>query len=388
MHLAVARRRSSATSSTASGARAAARWKPSGLRSSSPMMLLTWMPVPGTTTPEPSPFVHVTAHARPAASTTEMCVVDPMREPSRRGAKPGSPSPSTNCRRALGLGRLHRADDRRERRRRAAPGRAGAATSAQQDAARRRRRVRQHVAPAVAHVERLARDRLVAAQVRGGEHAAARTDVRGDRVGDVALVERRRALGAEALDRVAQLRAAAHSPSSSSGPRGRTAPRLRRRAQDRLEQAHDLRLLRVERRPARASAAAGAASSASGSEPQRAIAASTPAGLPYVPHDAGADVEDLARVAAKSTSTGTSSARGVAVRAEARRGDEEVQQHGLLARAGDEHVAPGSRPAQQRLGDPRHEHRRDRRVDGVAARPQRVDARLRGERVARGHDAL
>ena len=55
----------------------AARWKPAGERSSSPMMLLTCTPVPGTTTPEPSPFVHVTAAARPSASMTLMCVVLP-----------------------------------------------------------------------------------------------------------------------------------------------------------------------------------------------------------------------------------------------------------------------------------------------------------------------
>src|SRR3954452_14885737 len=60
------------------------RKKPSGLRSCSPMMLLTWMPVPGTTMPAPSPFVHVTAHARPSASITEMCVVEPRRDARKR----------------------------------------------------------------------------------------------------------------------------------------------------------------------------------------------------------------------------------------------------------------------------------------------------------------
>ena len=73
-----------------------ARWKPSGLRSASPMMLLTWMPVPGTTMPEPSPFVHVTEHARPSPSMTEMCVVEPIRDASSRAPNAGSPSPSTN----------------------------------------------------------------------------------------------------------------------------------------------------------------------------------------------------------------------------------------------------------------------------------------------------
>ncbi len=42
-------------------------------------MLLTCTPVPGTTSPEPSPLVHVTAHAQPASSSTEMCVVEPSR---------------------------------------------------------------------------------------------------------------------------------------------------------------------------------------------------------------------------------------------------------------------------------------------------------------------
>ena len=63
------------------------------------MMLLTWMPVPGTTIPEPSPFVHVTAQARPAPSITEMCVVDPSRDPSeprKSSAKPCSARPSRN----------------------------------------------------------------------------------------------------------------------------------------------------------------------------------------------------------------------------------------------------------------------------------------------------
>ena len=61
------------------------------------MTLLTWMPVPGTTRPEPSPFVHVTEHARPSPSRTEMCVVEPRREASRRSAKPGSTRPSTKA---------------------------------------------------------------------------------------------------------------------------------------------------------------------------------------------------------------------------------------------------------------------------------------------------
>ena len=58
------------------------------------MMLFTWTPVPGTITPAPSPFVHVTLHARPSPSMTEMWVVEPSRDARKRSAKPGSGSPS------------------------------------------------------------------------------------------------------------------------------------------------------------------------------------------------------------------------------------------------------------------------------------------------------
>ena len=35
--------------------------------------------MPGTTSPQPSPFVHVTAHAQPSSSIAEMWVVEPSR---------------------------------------------------------------------------------------------------------------------------------------------------------------------------------------------------------------------------------------------------------------------------------------------------------------------
>ena len=54
------------------------------------------MPVPGTTSPQPSPFVHVTAHAQPSASAAEMCVVAPSRLAVKRSRKPGSGRPARN----------------------------------------------------------------------------------------------------------------------------------------------------------------------------------------------------------------------------------------------------------------------------------------------------
>ena len=113
------------------------------------MMLLTWMPVSGTTMPEPSPFVHVTEQARPSPSITEMCVVEPIREPSRRARERRVAEAVDELRRARRLRLLHRAHDERERRRRRRlveqPQR-----EREQDPAGRRRRVRQHVAAAVA----------------------------------------------------------------------------------------------------------------------------------------------------------------------------------------------------------------------------------------------
>src|SRR5660397_161869 len=50
--------------------------KPSGFRSSSPIMLFSMIPVPGTTMPEPDPQEEVTQTAIPAASTTHVSVVD------------------------------------------------------------------------------------------------------------------------------------------------------------------------------------------------------------------------------------------------------------------------------------------------------------------------
>ena len=43
----------------------------------SPSMLLSWMPVPGTTTPPDEPSEHESDAASPFASTALMCVVPP-----------------------------------------------------------------------------------------------------------------------------------------------------------------------------------------------------------------------------------------------------------------------------------------------------------------------
>ena len=67
---------------------------PPGWRSYSPSMLFMWMPVPGTTTPEPAPVDEDSDAAFPSASMAEMCVVPPgdatsgcgaLAEPARSG---------------------------------------------------------------------------------------------------------------------------------------------------------------------------------------------------------------------------------------------------------------------------------------------------------------
>ena len=65
-------------------------WNPNGFRSSSPSMLLSWMPVPSTYTPEPEPFEQVTLAHPPSPSRAVMWVVEPSRSPRNRRAKPGS----------------------------------------------------------------------------------------------------------------------------------------------------------------------------------------------------------------------------------------------------------------------------------------------------------
>ena len=116
-----------------------------------------------------------------------------------------------------------------------------------QDPARRRRRVGEDVVAAVADADRLARDRLVGGEVGEREHPAALGDAARRRLGDVAGVERRRALRAEALERVGQLGVAQHVALARdvvADPVLRA--RLRARRGDRREQVEDVGLLRVD----------------------------------------------------------------------------------------------------------------------------------------------
>ena len=70
------------------------------------------------------------------------------------------------------------------------------------------------------------------------------------------------------------------------------------------------------------------------------------------------------------------------------RRDEEVEQLGLAARAGDEQVAARAEPREQGLGDERGEDGGERGVDRVAPVAQDIRPRLRGDRMPGGDDAL
>ena len=166
------------------------RWKPSGFRSSSPIMLFTWIPVPGTTTPEPSPFVLVTLQAMPVG--VEHRDVRRGDRAARRGSARRTrraPSPSNELCGALAPARPAIAPticasvgwpgSRVEQRQRVG----------KQQAARRRRRVRVEVASAVGDADRTPLDRAVVGHVLARQRAAARVDPVGDRRRHLAAVE-------------------------------------------------------------------------------------------------------------------------------------------------------------------------------------------------------
>ena len=203
------------------------------------------------------------------------------------------------------------------------------------------------------------------------------------------LVERRGALGPEALDRVGEVGVAERLALAQHAAAGREhrarLGRAERGSAARISKMYACSALSGT--PARASAAAGAARSAAGIEPQRSIAAARPGGRAVGRRTTPAPTLKTCAASPKDTSTGRRSARSRRVGAAAGRLDEEVEQRRLLARARDEHVAARARAGEQRLGDPRREHGRDRGVDRVAALAQHAGAGLRGDRVAGGDDA-
>ena len=107
-----------------------------------------------------------------------------------------------------------------------------------EDAAGRGRRVGEHLAAAVRHAGRLALDHLVAREVLAGQEPAALEHPVADGGGHVALVEEAGALGAQALQEVAQLGEPDRVPGLEEPPSGRVDRlALRGGAEDRLQHA-------------------------------------------------------------------------------------------------------------------------------------------------------
>ncbi len=170
---------------------------------------------------------------------------------------------------------------------------------------------------------------------------------------------------AEALDGLGQLVGAEDVALAQRAPVGREGcARLLGGDEDRLEDLRDVGLRGVER-DARAGQRGGGRRQRRGVDRAPALQGRRQArGRSVRPARRGAAVEDLHRFAERHLGGDEVGApRGVGVTARGR--DEEVQQRGLLAAAGHEQVAARARPGEQRLGHPRREHGRDRRVDGV-----------------------
>ena len=233
------------------------RWKPSGLRSSSPSMLLRITPVPGTSTPEPEPLEQVTlAHipslvedrdvggraeqvgggeveaGRVEQARLQALAVERLGELLAAGAVGGAHRGDQLLGPALLAEPLEQAE-----------------AEGDQDPARGRRRVGQHLGAAERGPDRPARDRLVGGQVRGPERAAVLEDELAQRRGDLAAVERLGAFRAEAFQRLRQLREAelVALPQRPPARRVELARPLEPRV-DRGQDVEDVGLLGVDRR--------------------------------------------------------------------------------------------------------------------------------------------
>ena len=283
------------------------RWKPSGLRSSSPSMLLRWMA--RARDHDPRALAVGAGHAaRPAVGVEDRDVrggAQARGEEAVGEARVGEAGEELG--RALRVRALGDLDELERARRRRDPVEERERVG-DQDPARRGRRVGEDLAPAVGDAHRLARDHRVGGEVGAGDHPAALGHPVRDRGGDVAGVERRRALAPQALERVGQLgvgEALALPRRTALGRVDRRA--LGRRVDDRREDLEDVGLRGVDRGavagepdPRRAPARRAAASRSA--RPPR-----TPCGRAVDAARRGPDVEDLT-ASPKSTSTLTSGA--------------------------------------------------------------------------------
>ena len=338
------------------------RWKPSGLRSSSPSMLLRITPVPGTSTPEPEPFEQVTLAHIPSASSTEMWVVEPSRSAAARSSPAGSSRRGLQALAVQGLGEVLAADGAgRSHRGDQLLGAAALAHPLQQaeavgdqGPARGRRRVGEHLGSAERHADRRARRRLIGGEVRRAERAALLEHELADRRGDVASVEGLGAFRAEAFEGVGELREAELVTLAQRPAAGRIelAGALQPGV-DRGEDVEDVGLLGVDRRALAGQPDPGPDQVSEADRAETVQRLLEPGGGARDPARGRADVERLGglRVEVDGDRHQVGAALGAIL---AGGGDEEVDQDGLgrvlvRADAGPARGAPGLEAGRGRL---------------------------------------
>ena len=232
-------------------------WKPSGLRSSSPSMLLRMTPVPGTSTPEPEPFEQVTLAHIPLGVEDR----DVGGRAEQVGGREVEAGRIEEARRQLlpveGLGELlaaaavggaHRGDQLLGAAALAEPLQQAEAEG-DQDPARGGRRVGQDLGAAEGGPDRRAARSPHRWRGRPGPSVPPPRDRElAQRRRHLAAVERLGPLGAEALQRLGQLREAKHLALAQRPPRRRVElARPRQALVDRREDVEDVGLLGVDR---------------------------------------------------------------------------------------------------------------------------------------------
>ena len=241
--------------------------------------------------------------------------------------------------------------------------------------ARTGRRVREDGPPAVGDLHGLPRHRGVRGEVLAHEQAAALGHVRADGRGDVTRVEGRRAVAREALERVRQDGVAVGVADPRPVPGRLVAPpraagvawQIGSRISNRYA------CCALTSTPARACATAGATSAESGSRAV-ALGACAPPDRAVRPPPRRRRCGSPGSRRRRSRRRPSPAARAVPCARPRPGAATKKSSRTAPCPAGDQHVAARAEPREERLGDERGEHRRQRGVDRVAAGAEELRA--------------
>ncbi len=333
------------------------------------------MPVPGTRMPEPAPVDAVSATALPWPSMTEMWVVPRVttaQEAASRGSVrllPHHARKRVDCLGGAGLADAELLQQRQSVR--------------DQHTAARRRRVGEELLAAEARPHRAAANDAIFREVALGEAASACAEVLDDRCAELPRVELG---GAPVGEQLQRLREVVLDQRVAGDQRGAVllvhGPRLRRVAQDQVEDAVQVRLPVVELDAIARELDRGLEEVTPRQASERLVRGLEPECGAGNRAGRGADVKALRRAAAE-VDVDVFHQGELGVVAEARDRDEEVEDaRTAVARTVDEHEAACAGAGERALRHPRHERGRDGGVDRVAASLQRPRARLRGQPMA------